>query len=315
MSSNRGVLAHQSDPLGLPSVEWPTLLVAGCVYGGFALLTWLHPLLPWPLTLVLGGYLVAWHGSLQHEVVHGHPTRRSWLNEALVFPSLWLWLPFRLYRESHLIHHRVEHLTDPITDPESWYLTRQRWEQMGPTTRRLRGLLDTSPGRLLLAPLLLPLELAAESITDLRQGRLDWRAWGLHAAGVAVVLAWVLGVCDIPLFEYLLLYVYPGISLTLLRSFAEHQACPESSERTCAVETHPLLSLLFLNNNLHPAHHSHPGVPWYRLPALWRRQRVAFARTRPDLIFSGYRPVIRRFALSPRLRNPWPVEPGTGSVG
>ena len=33
------------------------------------------------------------------------------------------------------------------------------------------------------------------------------------------------------------------------------------------LESGPLLSLLFLNNNLHAAHHAEPDLPWYRLPA------------------------------------------------
>ena len=42
-------------------------------------------------------------------------------------------------------------------------------------------------------------------------------------------------------------------------------------------ETHPLLSLLFLNNNLHPAHHAEPGLAWYRLPRAWAARRSAMA--------------------------------------
>ena len=81
----------------------------------------------------------------------------------------------------------------------------------------------------------------------------------VHCAALAIVLAWVIGVCDIPLYEYVLYYVYPGISFTLLRSFAEHQAENEVSDRIVAVEAHPLMALLYLNNNLHPAHHTEPG--------------------------------------------------------
>src|SRR3546814_16228054 len=57
-------------------------------------------------------------------------------------------------------------------------------------------------------------------------------AWALHAAGVARVLLWVIAVCGLPLWQYLLLFVYPGIALSLVRSFLEHQARPEVSERS-----------------------------------------------------------------------------------
>ena len=116
-------------------IEWPTLAVAAIIYSIFGLLTWFYDALPWWLVLPIGGYLVAWHGSLQHEVVHGHPTPWRWFNELLVFPSLWLWQPYAVYRESHLTHHRDEHLTDPRHDPESFYVTPETWARMGPLRR------------------------------------------------------------------------------------------------------------------------------------------------------------------------------------
>ncbi|MFQ5760261.1 MAG: fatty acid desaturase, partial [Acidiferrobacterales bacterium] len=107
--------------------EWPTLVVAVLIYAGFAGLTWHYHALPWWLVLPLGAYLVGWHGSLQHEAVHGHPTRWPWVNELLAFPSLWLWMPYRVYRVAHLQHHATPSLTDPIDDPESYYLTPEEW--------------------------------------------------------------------------------------------------------------------------------------------------------------------------------------------
>ena len=38
------------------------------------------------------------------------------------------------------------------------------------------------------------------------------------------------------------------------------------------VKTNPLLSLLFLNNNLHFAHHKYPQLAWYRLPEVYRSE-------------------------------------------
>src|SRR3546814_3895233 len=82
---------------------------------------------------------------------------------------------------------------------------------------------------------------------------------------------WSSDVCSSDL--YLLLFVYPGIALSLVRSFLEHQARPEVSERSVIVESGPLMSLLFLNNNLHLVHHDKPGLPWYRIPAFYRQRR------------------------------------------
>src|SRR5271156_4286774 len=97
------------------AADWPTLGLALGVYAAFGLLTWFNNVLPWWLVAPLGGYIVALHGSLQHEAVHGYPFPKSrWLTAAVVFPSLWLWVPFAYYREAHLAHHRDERLTCPL---------------------------------------------------------------------------------------------------------------------------------------------------------------------------------------------------------
>lgn len=281
------------------SVEWPSLLVALTLYGGFLALTWFYHELPWWLILPLGGYLVAWHGSLQHEVVHGHPTAKTWINELLIFPSLWLWMPFRIYRQSHLRHHRNSSLTDPLSDPESFYLDAAAWARAGRPKRWLLTAQNTGLGRLLLGPPIVVARLFLEEGARLFRGDLGHLgAWLLHALSCALVVFWVVVVCDIPLPAYILLFVYPGLSLTLLRSFIEHQAAEAEGERTVIVESGPLLSLMFLNNNLHAVHHESPGLPWYRLPGVWRRRRVEILAGNGGYHFRGYRQVLLRYLLS-----------------
>ena len=96
-------------------VEWPTWLALGGLWLAFGLLTYFHGDLPWWIVTPIGAYLVAFHGSLQHEALHGHPTRSAALNEFLVFPPLSLWIPYRRYKKLHLTHHR----NDTITDKEA----------------------------------------------------------------------------------------------------------------------------------------------------------------------------------------------------
>jgi fatty acid desaturase len=284
-----------------PAVEWPTVALAAGLYLAFGLVTWYYHALPWWLVLPFGAYLVCLHGSLQHEVVHGHPTRWRWVNAALVLPSLWLWLPHSRYREIHLTHHRDENLTDPLDDPESSYVSAAQWARMGPLTRLLRQALMTLAGRLLLGP---PYYVALKARELLRAvGRGDRRYlahWPLHLAAVAVTLVWVVGVCRIPFGEYVLFFAYPGISLTLLRSYAEHRAAAEVGHRTAVVESGPFFSLLFLNNNLHVVHHAEPGVAWYALPALYRRHRDRLLAINGGYLFHGYREIFARFLLRRR---------------
>ena len=282
-------------------IEWPTVFLAVALYGSFGLLTWWHAALPWWLVLPLGGYLVCLHGSLQHEAVHGHPTPWPLVNEALVFPSLWLWMPYRVYRESHLVHHRNETLTDPREDPESYYVTPRVWAAMGPLRRAFLTANNCLLGRLIFGPLVAVWRHWSNEISRLRRGdRRHLPAWGLHFAGCALTLTWVMGVCGIPLGEYLLLYAYPGLSLTLVRSFLEHRARPEAEERSVLVEAGPVMSLLFLNNNLHALHHAHPGVSWYRLPALYRARRDELLAGNGGYRFDDYLDVARRYLLRPK---------------
>ena len=276
--------------------ELPTLLIALVIYGGFAALTWFHAALPWWLLLPLGAYLVAWHGSLQHEVTHGHPFPSALANELLVLPSLWLWIPFRLYRESHLAHHDDARLTDPLEDPESYYLDAAAWAAAGPLTRAFLRVHNTLAGRLLFGPLrCLHVFAKAEAARALRGDTSHAKAWALHLIGVALVLGWVMGICQMPFWQYLALFVYPGISLSLVRSFLEHQARPEVAERSVIIEAGPLMSLLFLNNNLHLVHHDKPGLAWYRIPALYRKRRALFLASNGGYFFKGYGEVFRRY--------------------
>ena len=280
------------------SIEWPTVLLATVIYGGFGLLTWFHDALPWWGLLPLGAYLVAWHGSLQHEVTHGHPTPSPLVNEVMVLPSLWLWIPFRIYRETHLAHHNDAQLTDPVADPESYYLDAAAWAKTGPLTRAFLRANNTLAGRLLLGPLrALYVFYKSEAARVLRGDFGHAKAWGIHLAGLALVLGWVLAVCDMPLWQYLAFFVYPGMSLSLVRSFLEHQARPEVAERSVIIEAGPVMSLLFLNNNLHLVHHDKPGLPWYRIPAFYRQRRALFLASNGGYFYQGYGEVFRRYFL------------------
>ncbi len=284
-----------------PSVDWPTLAVAVGVYAAFGLLTWYHNTFPWWLVLPLGAYIVALHGSLQHEAVHGYPFRRRLWNSAIVFPSLWLWLPYAQYRHLHLIHHRNERLTSPADDPESNYLTPEAWAKMGALHHAVRKALTTCAGRLVLGPPYYTMRAWLEALHRLREG--DWsclRNWLLHVPAVAVVLFWVIGVCQIPFWQYVLLYVWPGLSLTLLRSYLEHQGRAEVGRRTVVVEAGPLMSLVYLNNNLHAVHHLDPAAPWHQRRRRYHEIRDDVLHENGGYRYRGYGEIVARYLFSPK---------------
>ncbi len=292
------------------AIDVPTAALATAIYVGFALVTWFHQALPWWVVAPLGGYIIALHGSLQHEAVHGYPFGRRWMTSAVVFPSLWLWLPFRSYRESHIAHHRDENITCPLSDPESNYVTPSMWAAMGPLHRFVRRLLGTLAGRLIVGPPYVVWRTACRLSTAAQKGdRARLRHWLWHVPGVVVVLVWVMGVCHIPLWQYLLLYVYPGLSLTLLRSFAEHRAATPVAERTATLRTNWVMGLLFTHNNLHALHHAEPSTPWHRRPARYRERKAELDAANGGYIIDGYGELFRRYFL--RAKEP-PVHPLAG---
>src|SRR6202012_4073531 len=111
------------------------------------------------------------------------------------------------------------------------------------------------------------------------------RTWFWHAVASTPLLLWLHFVCRMPLTTYLLCFVYPGASLSMLRAFAEHRADPAPQHRVAVVENAPLLGLLFLNNNLHAAHHRWPAAPWFRLPRLYALHRGRLLKANGGLVY------------------------------
>ena len=283
---------------GERAFEAPTWAVAIAVHVGWLATTFYHDALVWWLLWPLGAWFTAWHGSFQHEALHGHPTRWPRLNGALAGLPLGLWMPYAIYRDTHLLHHRNEYLTCPLNDPESFYLPRATWNRLGPLARGLYRVHDTLAGRLVLGPGLAAWRLWRAEAARLVQGKFDNLAiWLRHLVGVAAVVYWLVGVCGMPVWLYLACFAYPGLSLILLRSYAEHRAAAAVDHRTLIVEAELPFALLYLNNNLHFAHHQAPGLAWYKLPARYRAWRDDVFERNGNYRFPGYGSLIRRHLL------------------
>lgn len=291
------------------AIEWPTLALAAGIYGGWGLVTCFHASLPLWLLLALAAWLMAWHGSLQHEVIHGHPTRFRWLNTAIGSIPLSLWLPFERYRQTHLAHHNDERLTDPLDDPESHYWTADDWRRLGWFGRAIATAQTTLVGRVLLGPPWLIGRFLVQEFRDVANGdRARLWIWTRHAGLVAGVLVWIVIVAQMPIWFYLVAFVYAGTALTLVRSFAEHRAHVDVERRTAIVERAPILGLLFLHNNLHAVHHRWPTLPWYALPGFYQRHRQTIVGTAAGgPIYRGYGDVFRRFGWRSHDRPVHPV--------
>src|SRR6185369_557255 len=133
-------------------VEWPTLGLVVLIYGSWFGLTLFWRQVPWWLLVPLAAWTVAWQSSLQHEVMHGHPTRNKRINDIIGWLPMALWLPYPVYKLSHLAHHRDERLTDPLDDPESFYVTEAAWASYAFWFRALLVFNQTLLGRILVGP-------------------------------------------------------------------------------------------------------------------------------------------------------------------
>ena len=285
------------------------------IYGMWLALTWFHASIPWPLLFVGGAWVVAWHSSLQHELIHGHPTRWPAVNRALGLPPLVLFLPFDRYRALHLAHHRDHHLTDPLEDPESQYWTETDWRALHPLARVVVRCIARLAGRLVIGPIW---AIGRFLYRDAGRWRRDLpgirAAWATHLPMLALVLIWVVGVCRMNPLAYVLCFMLPGFSLLMVRSFAEHRAAGPEDHRTAIVERAPVMGLLYLHNNLHLAHHERPALAWYRLPGWYRQERERLVRKNGGLVYRGYGDVARRFFLRPHDRSVHPMQGGTDRV-
>ncbi len=292
---------------GLPD-EWPTLSLILAASSAWVAVVCSYDALGGWVVCPLAAMLVALQSSLQHEVLHGHPTRNPSLNEALVYCSFSLFVPYRRFKSLHLRHHKDDMLTDPYDDPESFYLSWRDWDRLPAGLRVVLLVNNTLIGRVLLGPLVSMVGFyGSEARLLLQRNKAVRRAWMHHLAGMVPVVFIVSHIGGMPLWLYVAAIAYPAMSLLMLRTFAEHRAHADPEARTIIVEFCPLFSLLFLNNNLHLVHHTYPRAPWYHLPAIYRQDRATWKKRNKGYVFSSYLELARRYLLRSKEQVPHPL--------
>src|SRR5215469_10268133 len=142
--------AHVTSRSSRVPVEIPTLLLILATYGGWMSVTFAYT--RWPLAIVapIAAVLITLHSSLQHEIVHGHPTRWPWLNRLFAIVPLSLWLPYDRYLHTHRAHHVNPRLTDPLDDPESYYWRPEDLARLSAVSRLFHEIQQTLAGRIVL---------------------------------------------------------------------------------------------------------------------------------------------------------------------
>lgn len=290
-------------------IEWPTLLLMGLCYGGFALGTTVFSVTFLPIGIIVTALSLTLHSSLTHEVVHGHPFANRRLNAVLVFPAIGLFVPYLRFHDTHMSHHLDARLTDPYDDPESQYMDPARWASLLGWQRGLLKANNTLAGRMFLGPMIGQICFMAKDIEAIRSGdRRILFGWLLHIPALMLAGFWILTIAAMPLWAYFL-SAYAALSLLKIRTYLEHQAHENHQGRTVIIEDNGLLAWLFLFNSLHVVHHMHPRVPWYRLPALFRKNRTRYLGRNHGYYFASYAQIFRQYLL--RAKEPvahplWP---------
>jgi hypothetical protein len=133
--------------------------------------------------------------------------------------------------------------------------------------KQLYTINNTLAGRMILGPIIGTIRFWSAEIRALAKGDTSIvKAWAWHIPACAVTLFFAVYVCGIPAWAYLVMFAWPGIAFSLVRSFCEHQAVADLGERTIVVESSLPLSLMFLNNNLHPPSQAAQRVSTQLLP-------------------------------------------------
>lgn len=279
-------------------IEWPTLALLAATYTMWgAAVFWVAG---WsiPVAVLLAALAIAQHSSLQHEALHGHPFANQTLNAALVRPALGLFIPYGRFRDTHLAHHVDSRLTDPYDDPETNFLAELDWQALTLPVQWLYHANATLLGRMVLGPLLGQWAFMRCDLTHVTPAIA--RSWLAHLLMVGLVLALV-SVSPLPVWAYLMA-AYLGLSVLKIRTYLEHRAHEASRARSVIIEDRGPLALLFLNNNFHAVHHMHPGVAWYKLPALYRDRRDRFLACNDGYVYRSYASVFARYLF--RAKDP-----------
>ena len=253
--------------------ELPSLLLLLVCYGAFGSVTFFANQLGMMLSVALLVPVLVLHSSLQHEIIHGHPTKNEFANDLLVFPPLGLFIPYLRFKDMHLAHHHDPCLTDPYDDPESNYRDPAVWSQLPKWRQVMEQFNNTLLGRMVLGPLISLFCLYQKDAKEiaLGDGRI-LRSYLHHLAGILLVGAWWWEFSTLSLTAYVAA-AYLALSVLKIRTFLEHQAHERVAARSVLIEDRGIFSLLFLNNNYHALHHACPKVVWHRLPKLYQQRR------------------------------------------
>ena len=272
-----------------PSVQWPTWILILTIYSSWLALVLNFQHLPLWLSTFLLILVGAWYMSLQHELLHGHPSKITWLNQLLGILPIAVWYPYVIYRDNHIQHHNDEDLTHPELDTESNYLPPNQFHQLNKLHQLFRLALRTTLGRLLLGPAWAIFHLIKSSAQQLFKGNFKYLStWLIHLSLLVVLLAALQKYASIPAWYYAGVIAYFTLGLAMLRSFYEHRPAALPQDRIVINEAGLFWRLLYLNNNYHSVHHAYPKLPWYAIAKVYWAQPDQWKNANHGFFVNGY---------------------------
>ncbi|MEM1045840.1 MAG: fatty acid desaturase [Pseudomonadota bacterium] len=287
--------------------EWPTWVILMLCWSGWIGILLSADTLGALASTALLALCLGLYSSLQHEILHGHPTASEPVNTLIALPPLGVFIPYPRFKDLHLAHHRNDALTDPYDDPESYYVHPEDWARFPGLWQVILQINNTLVGRILIGPALGLCGFWQAEFQRMRRGdRAVLRAWGLQFLLLVPLGAFVWLVSALPIIAYLVA-AYAGMSIIHVRTFVEHRAHPEAAARTVIIEDRGLFALLFLNNNFHAVHHVRPSLPWYEIPAFYARHRDRILARNRGYRYRSYADVFRLYAFRPKEPVPHPL--------
>jgi fatty acid desaturase len=257
-------VALDDDLAAVPAVAWPTVALTAAVALLALLGAWLRARGAWaPGALCV--YLAGWGGfAVLHEASHGNVARARWLNAlAGEIAAAVMLCRFLAFRQIHQRHHR--HTNDPTRDPDHFSGAGPAWQRaLRLAATDLHYYFEYDPGAL-----------RASTV----EHALSWASALALVACIAALVATGHGV------DFVLGWALPirasMFTAALLADYLPHRrpaAVPRAAgglAHTAQLAPSPLVDALTLCHSHHLLHHLWPRVPFYRLPAAWRRHGEA----------------------------------------
>ena len=270
-------------------IEWQTWLLIAVIYASWIGLVVYFDQIPIWLSTPLLIVVSAWYMSLQHELLHGHPTKKRWLNQLFGILPLAVWYPYIIYRDSHIQHHIDEDLTKPDIDTESNYLAPQQFTRLNPIHQFFRLALRTSLGRFTLGPAWAIFNLIKTTLQQFNNGNFNYLfTWIVHLCLLAITLLALQKYGHIPAWYYAGVVAYFTLGLAMLRSFYEHRPAVRAQDRIVMNEAGLFWRLLYLNNNFHSIHHAYPSLPWYAISRVYFQNKSNWLQVNNGFYLNGY---------------------------